>query len=572
LACRPAPLSLSLEKLTVGDGAQSATLTGLAYDVAQDKLRFGVEVGRFDIGKVAPYMSLPAGLKVLGACTGAKASYDGSLAALRTGKAFAGGDKFGLTLGAELLRLEAVTPAAAAYMNVKGDIDIDNTRIAWRNLDLAVHHKPASGPEGHSQVNGNLTIAPKVAGTSLLNALKAPGLPLLVKAPLRATDLNANAADAFSTVANVLSPGGSGGGGLSGIKNLRVEASLSANRVLAGSMIVAQVEVPALVVDGLIVTIPNAKCVAYGGELAIAEARYNIGKEPLSHSQKISVANLDLAAIAKAFSGGRAPKPEEYQVTGRLSASGSLSGGGFDAADRDTWRGNAKVTLVDLVAIKSAGKASLPDQSKLQQALSSFGVPFERDNFLMRWADIWADDFGLFLSRLEFASLDVDLGLDLGKVTIAHGKIIGKPGTPSAGLNLEYQGGISLRHETFSPQLTLWLTNLPLRTQEKLRLNQITEGERAEILARFGQCRFEPIILKGKVADCSCDNSLSVVAAFMKLDTEIDKLIRARQPTAPVQPNQPVPPPPPTPVETVKEKVKEKVKDKLGDWLDGLGL
>jgi hypothetical protein len=166
---------------------------------------------------------------------------------------------------------------------------------------------------------------------------------------------------------------------------------------------------------------------------------------------------------------------------------------------------------------------------------------------LGRALDIFSDDFGLFLNKLEFEPLDLDVDLQKGIAKLPRTNLVGR--SKNADLQVALSGGIDIGREEYSPNLSLWIIKMPQKTQTHLRLNQIDTKDRDAILKTFSDGKFQPVELTGKL-DTSSANKLEIVSAFSSLDNKISKLIdekeqrdRAAANSSPTPPITPAPQP-----------------------------
>jgi len=368
-------------------------------------------------------------------------------------------------------------------------------------------------------------VAAREAKVALPSALLADGLPLLVRGQLKfGTEVNVDALlDGIATLAESMRSGPvkQGPTDLRGLRKLRLELSAAAPAVTMGGQRLTNLQVPQIVFDGLKLGIPLANAEAYDGQLILRQAAYDVGVTPLRHSQKIVISGVDLHKVTS--DPAKPVGKDSYQVFGKLSGSGALAGAGFAGADRRSWQGEFKIDLNDLVAQRGDGK---PREVGFFSKKTAMGV---LGGFLggqaARSIALYNDDFGLFLSRMAFEPCTINVAIQRGRAAIPQGLLVGTG--QNVGLQLGFMGHIDLPTETFTPGFSVWPHSLPAATQKHMRMDELTEDERAQIEKEFRAGKYH-IVLTGPVAKPNA-NTNEFAMSFLGVIDRIDRMIAARQ-------------------------------------------
>ncbi|MCY3021555.1 MAG: hypothetical protein NTW87_21280, partial [Planctomycetota bacterium] len=515
-------------------------------DMTRDFLHLQFYSESVDLAKIAALgLQLSPHTQLGGTLSKFRAQYDGTVSA------FPGGLVASTGLNA---RLTGTAPAGNVSLAVTGELTADQNRVVSKSLQAALDHTPAGGAASSHTLQCALDVTSRIPNVGVLETAKKDGLPLLVKianaqpvGPLDAVAL----ADAGNALASALSSAPSGSSGdMSGIKQLRVELSASAPVVLAGGMEIRNVQLPSVVLDDLKLTITVAKANVYGdGAVTIHKEVLDLATN--AHDGSLELANIDLKTVTTDPAAPRAK--DAYEILGRLSGAGSIAGTGFTKAALKTWQGAINAKVDGLIAQKNDGKSSGISVTKIATGLGGAILGGKTG----RAMQLYGDDFGLFLNKLEFEPLPLTISVEKGRANIARTSLVGKG--RSAGLQLDFLGGVNLVTTDFAPQMTIWLAKLPEKTQQELRLQQLDPADKQTLLAEFEQGKFQPVVLTGNVRSPHT-NADDVLSAFNKLDDRIEKLIQAKkaresgkQPADQQQPppQQPAQPPPP-------EKKKDK--------------
>jgi hypothetical protein len=542
-----APPVLSLEKATLSLGPQPATISAVVYDPTKDHLQATVSANSVEMAQLNSFLKLlPPAVSTGGSIVNVTASYDGRISAFEKG--FKPDDKLALSATAKDLQLNARAGAESAALTMNGRLDGDTTHVASPGMDIRIQDQPA----GHAPIPQHLTftlsIAPKDKGAMLLDALKQPGLPLLLNIPLTSdanisVDALVHALDTFSAASST-GPS-SGAGDLSAIKALHVDASITAPSALVGTLTIREPKIP-LTVDGPAIALANARMKMFGGEIIIHKGTYNIAANPLAHSTEFELSGVDLHELT---GNGVPPKQDEYEILGSLTGSGTLTGAGFDQAQRASWSGKVDGKVNGFTAQKNGGKQDDLDLKKSGAAILGMlgsGIDNPLVGMAGRATALWGANGGLFLNKLEFEPVNLNLTLTKGRLDIARSNLIGKG--HSAGLQLDFAGAIDVAKETFAPRMTLWLIKLPPTTESLLRIDHLSDADRNTIRKEFSDSRFAPIQLTGSLYDPAI-NKGEVGNAFMSLDGRIDQMLRSKSPSQtqtpqPAQSQQPATNPP----------------------------
>ncbi|HYF51747.1 MAG TPA: hypothetical protein VEJ63_20190 [Planctomycetota bacterium] len=549
---------IALQKFAMTEGPIKGTFSDVIIDQAADKAKATVEMESLDVGKVYALAPLSPRLKLGGTASAVKLSYDGRLSALQSGT-FAATDKLTLSLR-PALRVEAASGSAAVAANINGDLTITPQRLFSKVLALEVDHN-----NGAQRTNSRLAVALDVAPLDqkelLLNAISQPGLPLVVKVPVTSEqliDLD-GVLGAVSVIADAASPAPATpkpAGDNSGIAKLRVETTVTAPQAKLG--IVAQLlDTVTARMDSLMVDVPNAKIRLYGGILELLGGKYNLALTPLRHEQQLVLTNLDINAAT-----GKPADSTVYEYSGLVSGRLGLKGSGFEQQQRGSWNGDIELNINELVAKKEKESFS---ETATKIGAAELGKLLG-DEFSGRVLNIFSEDFGLFLKKMEFEPLKIAIKLENGIAHVQRGSLIGKVGTRSEGIQVDFAGAINLAANAFTDEgFRLILIKLPPGTQKQLRLDQLDEADRQAELEIFAAGKFKPIIIKGPLNAAGVDNKVILTNEFYKMDSRITKKIKEKkareaghpQPPAQGQPEQPAQAQP-------KEESEEKEEKKGG--------
>ena len=384
------------------------------------------------------------------------------------------------------LRFAAAAPEAGVDL-VIGEVKADSRRLFCQRMIVAMGYKPApASAEENYSFQLSLDVTPKAPGETLWGALLAPGLPLVIEAPIRAeTPISSNVIDALKALSAAILPKSTQAKAfdLNDLKNLRVSTSLQASAFTVGTATVRNVNLFNVALDDLNVAFCGAK-----GELLTPEK----------------------------------PMPGEYQCSCRFNAGGTLDIHGYPPA----WRGSGNIGVCSLTVIENGSEKHEEDWEKLASQWA------QRHPQQSGWQEIgllldfiYGDKFGLFLDKMEGDPFGITFTIDNGQLSVAHGEIAGLADTRSAGIQVDYEGGIYLPTLQFQPEFLLWLTKLPQKTQRILRLDQLAESERKRILGEIEQRKkLVPVKFKGR----KMDNVLAFLTAFLELRSEIGKLLEAK--------------------------------------------
>ncbi|HEY3321085.1 MAG TPA: hypothetical protein VGP72_11515 [Planctomycetota bacterium] len=549
----PAP-KLTLGKAELRKGSPlEGTISDLQFDQGADSLRFQLAMGKFDLLTVAKLLMPPA-YKLSGTLNDMRLEYAGRLSSLTQGlpAGNAGAaDKIGLACSKYDVRLEAPTPDATAVIVLQGEtLAGDMSKLTSKTCQLMISHQPKDQPEVAQSFDLQVSVTPAgtEAGTTLLAAAQKPGMPLALEIPIQchaALNLTAllAAIDTFGKAG--AQPGtqtGAPSKGLAAIAQLRLKGSFSAPVITLDQLDLEKVNVPAFSLNALKLTVIGATAAMYkDGNASLKKLEYDLATK--THAAEFDLANIDLHEALPQPEGKK--KKDEYEFRGRLNGSGSLSGVGFELADRKTWDGRLGGTITGLVLLKNDGKPS----ADITKSITKVGIGFLGDFAAKKggigqdfntMTDLYNDDFGLFLNKLEFEDIRLSLPIAKGIAQIEKTSIVGKG--KSAGLQIDAAGGLNLPRESFAPDLRIWLIKLPPKTQESLRLNQLDPQERDPILAKFAQGKFQDVVLTGQW-DQPKRNDGQLLKAFTSLRGEIDDGIKAKK--AREAPPKPATQPPP---------------------------
>jgi hypothetical protein len=270
--------------------------------------------------------------------------------------------------------------------------------------------------------------------------------------------------------------------------------------------------------------------------MILRDALYNVGATPIGHHQRLTVSDVDLHALT--FDPSKPPAKGSYQVFGKLSATGVLSGSGFLQPERSSWQGELKTTIRELVLEKRGvedqkagpGGGFFGDIRKLgMRALGDIfdGLVLPGTGKVMR---LYQDDFGLFLSRMEFKNTDIAMTIRNGLVDMAQGTLEGKG--KNDGLIIGFLGKIDLPSQSFKPTpFHVWFLGFPPSTQKLMHLDELSETEREGIMQDFR--RGNPSLwLSGTVTSPS-PNAAEFAISFQEVLKKIDRLIAARKQAQP---------------------------------------
>lgn len=555
--------ALTCDRIAVTEGGLAGTLTGLVLDQNRDLMRWQFSAENVDVARLRNFLAqLPPTARIAGTLRDIRAAYDGPASVFPK--------HLTASCAAMNVQLAAAAPSGPVALALEGDLSADLRRAASRNLAVTVESTPAGRAAQRQKIECGLEVLARNAAESLPEALAKPGMPVVVKVGgLRTGGVDVDAlTEAMSALAAAFAPAPAAPAGptdWSTIRQLRVEASASVPVVTAGGIELRNAQAPAVVLDDLTLAVQNASATVFGGQagveslkLALPNSQFNI---------RFKLANIDLAALT----GTLAPptSKDDYRIAGRLTTEAAeINGMGFDAKAMKNWQGTVKAQIAGLVAQQGDGKRA-PDPLKIGTGILG-GVLGGK---MGRGLNVWSSDFGLFLPRMEFEPFTTGVSMEKARVNIVRTALAGKAGTPTEGLEAEFIGGINPLKKEFAPQMTLWLTGLPAKTQRVLRLDQVDPADRQSILGEFDQARFQPVVLTGSLSAAET-NKKELLAAFDTLDSRIEKMIRDKQArqqppaqppaTQPGQPQQPPPAQPPAQPQPKKKKEKLNPFDLLG--------
>jgi hypothetical protein len=544
--------ALTVEKFTANTAAAGGTLTGLRLDLNADDLRFQFDGDPLDLSKLTALgLRLPPNAKLGGTLGQIKAQYAGKLSA------FPGGLQ--VHSSGTNISMDATEAGKSARLTLAADLSATPAALSAKTVSATLVFSSGRGNALSHEIQFPLEATARKAGEGVIDALLKPGLPLLVRiSNARATaPLDVDALlEGLNTLANVWSPGP---GDMSGIGEMRLELSATAPAVSLDETTLSDVKLTSAELDCLRLSV-NAAAGVYGGTTTVRVTNFDLRTQAFAVNFAFSAADLRAALADPSAAKGN----DDYQIFGRASGTGELTGVGFKRPQRRTWNGTIKTQIEGLIAQKGDGKASKPDPLKI--GASILGRVLGGDDGVIgtagRAMNIYSEDFGLFLNRLEFEPLSASLSVEKGVARFSRSSLTGKE--KSAGLRLDFLGAIDLVTQRFADDLRLLLISLPPKTQTALRLNELDETERQTILKEFADGKFQPLVLRGKIGD-PATNKIELGRAFYVLDQRIHNSIQAKkareaQAAQAAQGAQPAEQPPP-------EKEKEKKKGGLWDLL-----
>ena len=513
--------AVQLAQLALSDGPLPGTLSGLLYDPAADKLRFAFDAGDVDVARLVSFGTLPPALKFSGTLGQTRVSYDGRASVFP--KSVTTKDQLSFRSALKDVRVAGRAPGEPVDLVLNGALIATPFGLGSERLLVRLDY----APQGQPALSEELEIVPEVTAkapdTALLAAFSQPGMPIRVRAPLRSQ----SPVDVLGTVKAIGALSAAAGpasarpaGDLSAINQLRLEMSLTAPAVTVASLTLRNVQAQTIVLDQLQLSIPSLTAEGYGGRVEASEMAYNLGTDPIGHSQKLVLTDLDLHGLTT--DPARKPDKDRYQVQGRLSATGVLSGAGFAPAQRRSWQGQLQGTVRDLVAQRGEGKPRGPDAKKIGFGILGTLV----GGGLGRGMQLFSGDFGLFLDRMEFEPCQVSAAIQQGRAQVAQGALTGRG--QNAGLQMGFVGTVDLATETFDPKFLLWPAMLPPRTQQLMGLEKLGEQDRQAILQDFANAKYA-IVLTGPIAEPHTNQS-ELALAFTRLLSQIESKSQASKP------------------------------------------
>ncbi|MCW8132286.1 MAG: hypothetical protein KIS92_18205 [Planctomycetota bacterium] len=546
------PLAARLNGLTYQDQGGQAVLTvkdvvmtqplalsvsGVAFDAAADKVAFRLRGEKLEWAELSPYLTLPSTLQVGGTAQNVDVSYQGSLTGLT--KSFGPNDRFDFRADLRDISLIGSAPGQPVKWLLNGPLVANGSMLASKALSANLVYSPPDRPPLTQQLALSVQVSGK-NGLALLDALKAEGLPLLIVTPVesRSVFVLNGVLDAIGALADAAAgpprrakpaaPSRS----LGAIRQARLEIPvITVPKMLLSGLLLEDLKVPGepaqqkpgVTLDNLILELPSASCRMYEGTVFIADGRYDLRKipGPIAHTEKVTVRGLDLAKLTA----NPAPAKDAYAIGGTLDAVGTLMGVGFSGLERRTWAGTFNAEVADLTARKpgAAKKGGFLDSMK------SEGIGF-LGGFLggskgKTAAKLYAEDFGLDLNSFAFEPVKVRVAMRNGVAEVEKSTLTAKGA--NAGLKAVFYGGVDAATERFSPNFTVYPSEVPATTQNLLNLNQVTEQDRAAVLKEFADGKFKAV-LEGPL-NAFKDNRASLLVQFNDLAERIDRMIANKQ-------------------------------------------
>jgi hypothetical protein len=520
---------ISLENLSVTQGPIIGVVKDVKLDQKNDRLKFVLELQSVDTAQVPPI----ANLHFKNHVRDVQVSYDGSLSNLNK-QLLTTQDTAAFKMTADKLRLEGHAPGETVSVNLDGELSGNTFKLSARQLSLGMDYQPTARKRSINQLLLDLDVSAQDPQQMLLNAAAQPGLPLIINVPIRSESaVDFALLDGISALASSAAPKRPGApeGDLSGIRLLKVNTALSAPEFVLGSASLSEVNAPAIYLDNLLLRIPTLKAKFAGGNVLVQNQSYNL--QTKEHSTDFQISGVDLQKATAT------PKPVDgaWSVFGTLGVGGKLAGKGFDRPDRRSWQGTLKINIADLVLQKGEGKEPdlLSKDSALKYGLKGLGVLVDGGEYKenSRVANALSEE--LFNTKHEFQPFEIITKIEHGRLFIGSTTLVGKG--RSDGLQIEFSGVVDLFSETLDKDkpLVIYLTKLPARMQEILRMDQLGEADRQAIVTRFAERRFEKIVLTGSISapELSIQNQIMLLNAFKQLDREIDGKLRAKNPPQP---------------------------------------
>jgi len=527
------------EQLELPDGPLPGKLTGFLYDEKADRLQVAFDAQRVDLASAMKYAALPKTFTASGSLEKIHGSYAGRASVLpdRMGEQ----DRMELQCVLNDVVLSGRPIGKSADIALNGTLDASPRLLAGKNLSVGLKYGVTGQPALSQRIETLLEKAcAREANVPLSNALLADGLPLLVRAQVKAaTPIHLEALlDTIATLSESArtSTVQSGPTDLGGIAKLRLELALDAPTLTLAEQTFTNLKAQEIVFDGLKLSIPLASAEIYGGQLILRSAIYDLGTTPLRHTQKLDVSDLDLHKLT--FDPAKPPAKGSYQVFGKLSANGTLSGAGFLQAERASWQGDLKTSIQNLVLEKQGAEARKNDAGGgFFNDIKKLGMKTVGDAFdglvlpgTGKVMQLYQDDFGLFLSKMEFKDTEIALTVRNGLVDIPKSSLAGKGAND--GLIVGFMGKIDLPSQTFKPTpFRVWFLGFPPTTQKLMRLDELTETEREGILQDFRNGN-PSLWLTGSVTSPS-PNTAEFAISFQEVLKKIDRLIAARKQAQP---------------------------------------
>jgi len=470
-------LGLKLDQATL-KAPLACTLTNLVLDEAQDKLSFKFEGPKLDLAQLSagtsPLLALP-GFRLSDSLLNVSADYDGRYSVFTT-LLFSAADKFNFKGEAKDSTLTVTQPGKTARITLNGSLSGDNMSLTSSDLAANLEYLAAGG----GTYKHSLALGATVSASDnrlLLAALKAPGLPLLVKGSLEARG-PVHFDGLLGTLGALAGPpdpkAAPSNGDLSAIKNLRLELNkFSAPQLNLYEILLSEVSVtgpepnkPGLTFDKLAVGIYSAQAKVCGGSVTVTNATYDLSglpKTAIKHEEHFKGQHFDLNQII-----GTADKKDDTttRYTGTFDVEGALKGVGFSGGERTTWNGTLKVTLPDLVIQKPKSKS-----------LGWTGFFTKVAAIADTRAKLVDQDFGLDLTNLAFEPTQVDIAVINGEARIAKGELVAKGS--NAGLKVAFSGTLDLAYMRFDPRIDVWFTNLPPSTLSLMGVDKVSAADQA---------------------------------------------------------------------------------------------
>ena len=472
----PEKRSVDISELQINDGPTPCTIVLHKYEPGSDNLNVRVSMAKTDLSYLTslPDLKMRESIKLTGVLKDVNAGYKGSILALqamlenpsqnalRLPKLEPGDTRLnGLNPESDALDFNAQLDGVRAEISsgkgrsvaltLGGGVHLTSRDLAWKEFSAGIDYiTPEIGTVKHTLTIPNLLINSTDAKLNLMRALRAPGMPLNVGAPLTfTTPVNVPALlSAYDTILTGLgaAPAANAQGELrfSALEQLVASGSLKAPGIITGTgnELLPFFGSPNFTFKGLKLSVPLLSTDLYAGKIMFTDADCDLAKASVVQNgaklllkgvgfhTKVKLTDADLGALV----GSAANNKNGYGILGRLDALGQMDGMDFSGVDRLSWNGALKFKLSNLML-----EMPLPQEGKIEADVAP-----------------WSANFISLGPRLYPAFMQAASNESVNSVELAHG-FQADEARPVNGLLLGLQAylartvGVELTHFEFDP-------------------------------------------------------------------------------------------------------------------------
>jgi hypothetical protein len=564
------PETIKIAELVLAGGPLPCGATNLQIDPLADRLELHLHAVDASLAYVASILNAPPSLKPEGLLKDVDLHYRGSLTAFQSAfvppaeqaAAFPGiaaddprlkglnPETDSLEFDAQLKDVAVSAGGSEDERRIKaalgGAVHLTGRDLTWKEMSADVECVMPGATVRQTFSVPTLRVNSLDAKLSLSRALRAPGMPLDISAPLTfTTPLDVNALNAAQTVLqdtlNIHPPGGEGDlRKLSTLGQLALSGSLKAPSVLAGRSTFMFVEVPEFSFRNLKLAFPVLTTSLYGGKLTVSEADCDLHNAQIAtangmvaikgveHQELLKLVDGDIAAVLASGAPGGNATAGGYTVTGKFDMYGTLKGHDFSAENRLAWDGGMKFRIANLAAQRmpasqpargdgvppwmawylSSGEkfAAAFAAAAGHDAVSSEALSAEIDSSgpirnlagLIAGIDLYlAKSFGVEQERWEFEEFTPTVVVSKGVAAAQPFALKGKGAV--LGLELQVQNlGMNLTDDSLS-EATLFPSALPKSASDRMAFGQWPGNEGKNYLNMMGNGQI-PLKIGGALA------------------------------------------------------------------------